>query len=91
MLSAIRRGMCLWILSGATRAQRASFADEATLKSDARTLQVSEYKDKHFKNITIRGGVLIAPPFAIYDEDSGVYTGFQGDLLRRLQIFAKAD
>lgn len=44
------------------------------------------------KNITIRGGVLIAPPFAIKDDaKNDVYTGFQGDLLRRLQIFAKAD
>jgi len=81
--------MCLWILSGVTRTQCASFAGEATLKSDGRTLEVTNYDD--LKNITIRAGILLAPPFAMYGEDSGIYTGFQGDLLGRLQTFAKAD
>eukprot|EP00957_Ditylum_brightwellii_P038720 2926520-Ditylum_brightwellii.AAC.1 len=89
MLSAIRCWMCLWILSGATQAQCASFSGEATLNSDGRTLEVTNYDD--LKNITIRAGILLAPPFAIYNEDSGIYTGFEGDLLCRFQTFAKAD
>ena len=43
------------------------------------------------KNITLRGGVIIAPPFALYDDANDIYTGFQGDFLRRLQIFALDD
>ena len=42
-------------------------------------------------NITLRGGVLLAPPFAIYDDDTKSYTGFQGDLLKSLEIFALLD
>ena len=48
--------------------------------------------------ITIRGGVLLAPPFAVIDESHTPsfqgdtrYTGFQGDLLRYLSDFAKED
>ena len=40
--------------------------------------------------ITLRGGVLHAPPFAIANDD-GTYSGFQGDLLRRLSSFALGD
>ena len=43
------------------------------------------------KNITLRGGVIIAPPFALYDDANDIYGGFQGDFLRRLQIFALDD
>ena len=42
-------------------------------------------------NMTLRGGVLLAPPFAIYDDDTKSYTGFQGDLLKSLEIFALLD
>ena len=42
-------------------------------------------------NITLRGGVLLAPPFAIYNEITNTYTGFQGDLLKSLEIFAFQD
>lgn len=48
--------------------------------------------------LNIRGGVLLAPPFATVDEtyvpkfEGDVrYTGFQGDLLRHLAEFAKED
>jgi len=40
--------------------------------------------------ITLRGGVLVATPFAIANDD-GTYSGFQGDLLHRLSAFALAD
>ncbi|CAB9524661.1 acid type B receptor subunit 2 [Seminavis robusta] len=39
-------------------------------------------------NISLRAGVLVAPPFATQSED-GEFGGFQIDLLRRMQIFAK--
>jgi len=35
--------------------------------------------------------VLLAPPFAIYNEITDTYTGFQGDLLKSLEIFAYQD
>ncbi|CAB9515608.1 acid type B receptor subunit 2 [Seminavis robusta] len=38
--------------------------------------------------ISLRAGVLLAPPFASQSED-GEFGGFQIDLLRRMQIFAK--
>lgn len=46
------------------------------------------------KSMTLRGGVLLAPPFAISDdvEDlEGSLTGFQGDLIDRLRAFASDD
>ncbi len=48
-------------------------------------------RSRGVKNITLRGGVLLAPPFVTYDAESGAYGGFQGDLLRRLTLFAQKD
>ncbi|CAB9524662.1 acid type B receptor subunit 2 [Seminavis robusta] len=49
-------------------------------------------KDSHLwtfpSHISLRAGVLVAPPFASQSED-GEFGGFQIDLLRRMQIFAK--
>ncbi|KAL7534384.1 hypothetical protein ACHAXR_005838 [Thalassiosira sp. AJA248-18] len=61
-------------------------ATETAIAHDSRQVQEEE-----LQNITLRGGVLLAPPFAIYDEDNDVYTGFQGDLLKSLEVFAKQD
>lgn len=44
--------------------------------------------------INLRAGVIHAPPFAIIDEDIGgnlKFSGFEPELLKRLQIFAKED
>lgn len=42
------------------------------------------------KKLSLRAGVLHAPPFAIRHDD-GTYSGFQPDLLDRLKIFAARD
>eukprot|EP00566_Odontella_aurita_P007167 CAMPEP_0113567734 /NCGR_PEP_ID=MMETSP0015_2-20120614/23442_1 /TAXON_ID=2838 /ORGANISM="Odontella" /LENGTH=737 /DNA_ID=CAMNT_0000470165 /DNA_START=104 /DNA_END=2317 /DNA_ORIENTATION=+ /assembly_acc=CAM_ASM_000160 len=42
------------------------------------------------KKLSLRAGVLHAPPFAIRNDD-GTYAGFQPDLLDRLKIFAAED
>jgi len=61
-------------------------------------------REERDRTITVRGGVLLAPPFAIAGNDDGssddddpddasghAFTGFQGDLIRRLQTFASID
>jgi len=50
-----------------------------------------DINNEQLTNITLRGGVLLAPPFAIYNEITDTYTGFQGDLLKSLEIFALQD
>jgi hypothetical protein len=59
-------------------------------KSNAKFTPPSEYPTK----ITLRTGVLHAPPFAYVTEledGSFEYTGFQPDLLRQMVAFAEAD
>ena len=41
--------------------------------------------------ISLRAAVLTAEPFAMLDEESGVYSGFQPDLLESIQAFAAED
>ena len=49
-------------------------------------------KDGFPPSITLRAAVLThAEPFAVRDEETGVYSGFQPDLLGRIRTFARED
>ncbi|KAL7539042.1 hypothetical protein ACHAXR_008995 [Thalassiosira sp. AJA248-18] len=57
--------------------------------SITRQLRLRETSDD--KNIALRVGVFLAPPFAMYDSEQGIYNGFLIDFLCHLQVFAQQD
>lgn len=91
MLSTLGLGL---LLAGRVGAFGSPTADAGRRGADdlvpARSLQEEVQEVAALKPITLRGGVLNAPPFAI-DNGDGTYSGFQGDLLRRLSQFALED
>lgn len=69
----------------------AASAGISNIQRQTQEVQGNDDIKNQLTNITLRGGVLLAPPFAIYNSNTDTYTGFQGDLLKSLEIFAFQD
>ena len=94
MLFSVLTVLSIVLLLISAASASASSTKISNIQRQAQQVQVEgndDINNQLLTNITLRGGVLLAPPFAIYNPTTNTYTGFQGDLLKSLETFAYQD